>query len=288
MKYRFIRDHVGQFSVWRMCRVFGVSRSGYYSWQSRRPSARRQDNHRLLQEIRQIHGAAKGRVGSPAVFHELLARRVRCSRKRVERLMRDNGLRSCHGRRFRPATTQSNHRFPVAANLLNQQFTETRPDKVWLTDITYIRTREGWLYLAAVLDLGTRMIVGWSAGKDLSRQLTIRALTTAIRRRHPPSGLLHHSDRGVQYACHDYQALLNRHGFVPSMSRKGNCYDNAVMESFFHTLKVELVHRENYRTRLQATNDLFEYVEIYYNRKRRHSSLNYMTPSEYDEHASAA
>lgn len=288
MKYRFIRDHVGQFSVWRMCRVFGVSRSGYYSWQSRRPSARRQDNHRLLQEIRQIHGAAKGRVGSPAVFHELLARRVRCSRKRVERLMRDNGLRSCHGRRFRPATTQSNHRFPVAANLLNQQFTETRPDKVWLTDITYIRTREGWLYLAAVLDLGTRMIVGWSAGKDLSRQLTIRALTTAIRRRHPPSGLLHHSDRGVQYACHDYQALLNRHGFVPSMSRKGNCYDNAVMESFFHTLKVELVHRENYRTRQQATNDLFEYVEIYYNRKRRHSSLNYMTPSEYDEHASAA
>lgn len=288
MKYRFIRDHVGQFSVWRMCRVFGVSRSGYYSWQSRRPSARRQDNHRLLQEIRQIHGAAKGRVGSPAVFHELLARRVRCSRKRVERLMRDNGLRSCHGRRFRPATTQSNHRFPVAANLLNQQFTETRPDKVWLTDITYIRTREGWLYLAAVLDLGTRMIVGWSAGKDLSRQLTIRALTTAIRRRHPPSGLLHHSDRGVQYACHDYQALLNRHGFVPSMSRKGNCYDNAVMESFFHTLKVELVHRENYRTQLQATNDLFEYVEIYYNRKRRHSSLNYMTPSEYDEHASAA
>lgn len=283
MIFRFIRDHAEQFSVGKMCRVLGVSRSGYYAWRQRPPSRRKQANERLLVEIKAIHAKKNhDTYGSPRVHEELSENGISCGRHRVARLMKHHGIRARQARKFRPVTTDSKHTLPVAENVLDRQFTAKRPDTVWAGDITYIRTRQGWLYLAVVLDLFSRMVVGWAASKDLSRHLPLRALHMALGRRKPPPGALFHSDRGSQYASQDYQDLLAAHGLVCSMSRKAECYDNAVVESFFHTLKVEQVHLRDYLTHREATADLFEYIEVFYNRQRRHSHLGRVSPAAFE------
>ena len=263
-----------------MCQLLGVSRSGYYAWRGRGESARSHATRRLVFEMGLIHKEFRQVYGSPRMHRELCARGHVCSVNRVARLMRIHGIRARRRGKFRPATTDSGHSFPVAANVLARRFSVTEPNRVWVADITYIPTEEGWLYLAVTLDLYSRRVVGWCAGDDLSRRLPLRALQMALENRRPAPGLIHHSDRGVQYASGDYQALLARRGLQCSMSRKGNCYDNAVMESFFGTLKNELVHHQTYWTRRQAISDLFEYIEVFYNRRRRHSFLGYRTPAE--------
>ncbi len=264
-----------------MCRTLGVSTSGYYDWRQRPESQRRRENQRLVVEIKTIHQESRRTYGAPRIHRELQARGLCCSRKRVARLMRLHGLRAKQKRRFK-ATTDSQHGLPVAENLLEQRFTPSAPDVVWAADITYIWSEQGWLYLAVVVDLFSRRIIGWSMRPTLKRQLVIEALEMALKRRQPGEGLLHHSDRGSQYASRDYQELLAGHGILCSMSRRGNCYDNAPVESFFATLKKELVHHRRYRSRAEAKADLFEYIEVWYNRKRRHSSLGYLSPVAYE------
>lgn len=281
MRYAFIEGHRSEHGVEKMCRVFEVTRSGYYAWRKRPLGNRRQEDERLLKAIKRIYQQHKGRYGSPRVAKQLQAEGIRCGKNLVARLMKANGLQATAKRKFK-VTTDSRHSNPVAPNLLGQDFTATQPNQVWVTDITYVPTLEGWLYLAAVMDLYSRQIVGWAMDHTLTRELVIRALRQAIGRRNPPQGLIHHSDRGCQYASHEYQHLLRKHGFLPSMSRKGDCYDNACMESFFHTLKVELIHRERYRTRSQARLSIFEYTEAYYNRVRLHSTLGYVSPYDYE------
>ncbi len=265
-----------------LCECLGLSTSGYYSWRRRRPSRREQANRELLDEIRAIHQAGRGTYGSPKI-HQLLQRRGRrCSRKRVARLMRLNGIVAKRQGCFK-RTTQRNAKRPIAANHLAQQFTATQPNQVWLADITYIRTREGWLYLAAVMDLYSRQVIGWSMSKRMTDELTVTALHMAIRKRLPSAGkLLHHSDRGSQYASKNYQQLLTRYGVQVSMSGTGNCYDNAPMESFFSLLKTELVHHERYMSRRQARTSLFDYIEVFYNRQRVHSAIGYLAPAEFE------
>lgn len=283
MKFRFIRDHADRFGVERMCRVLGVSRSGYYAWRRRRPSRRAQENQRLLVEVKAIHATKNhDTYGSPRMHRELRERGLRCGRHRVARLMKKQGIQAKQARKFRPVTTDSKHALPVAPNRLERDFSATGPDQVWAADITYIRTREGWLYLAVILDLFSRLVVGWAVGDTLSRHLPLRALQMALGRRRPRPGTVHHSDRGSQYASQDYQDLLAQEGLLCSMSRKGDCYDNAVVESFFDTLKVEQVYHQDYRTRREATADLFEYIEIFYNRQRRHSYLGQVSPAEFE------
>jgi putative transposase len=235
----------------------------------------------LLGQIRDVFDRRRGVYGSPRIYRELVGQGIRCSLNRVARLMRVNRLRAAQAKRRRPRTTQSNHKLPVAANLLEQDFTVREPDRVWVSDITYIRVAKRWLYLAVVLDLGSRMVVGWSMSDSLSHRLALDSLSMAIRRRHPKTELIHHSDRGIQYASHAFQAALKSHGIRGSMSRKANCYDNAVAESFFHTLKVEETHRQNYRTMDEARSRLFDYIEVFYNRVRMHSTLEYKSPEEY-------
>ena len=283
MTFRFIRDHAGRFCVERMCHVLGVSRSGYYAWRGRRPSRRARANQRLLVEVKAIHAKKNhDTYGSPRVHRELQKRGRVCGRHRVARLMRKHGIRAKQVRRFRPVTTDSKHALPVAPNRLDRDFSATGPDQRWAADITYIRTGEGWLYLAVILDLFSRLVVGWAVGDSLCRHLPLRALQMALGRRRPRPGMLHHSDRGSQYASGDYQDLLAQHGLVCSMSRKGDCYDNAVVESFFDSLKVERVYHQDYRTRREATADLFEYIEIFYNRQRLHSYLGHVSPAEFE------
>jgi putative transposase len=282
VRFAFIRDHDRQFPVDLMCQVLDVSRSGYYAWRDRPRSQQAQREAELVEQIREIHTASRGNYGSPRVWFELAKRGVRCSQNTVARLMRQYGIRSKTKRRFVVRTTDSRHDHPVAANRLNRQFEQPLPNQAWAADITYIPTAEGWLYLAAVIDLCSRKIVGWSTADHLRAELVCDALQMAVTHREPTDKLLHHSDRGVQYACDDYQGLLSRHGMIPSMSRTGNCYDNAVMESFFGTLKTELIHHETYATRAEAQLALFDYIEVYYNRQRRHSTLGYMTPAEFE------
>lgn len=281
MKFEFIEAEKAQFPVAFMCRHLGVSRAGFYAWRERPPSARELDDERLLAEIRTIHTESKGRYGSPRVRRELAAKGIDASKHRVARLMQENGLRGRRGRRFRH-TTDSNHALPVAPNTLAQDFTADAPNRVWVTDITYISTREGWLYLAAILDLYSRRVVGWSMSERITRQLALDALAMALRTRVPGRGLLHHSDRGSQYASGDYQTALAAAGITCSMSRKGNCYDNAVAESFFATLKTELVHDEDWATRAEARSAIFEYLEVFYNRRRLHSSIGYVSPEAFE------
>lgn len=281
MRYHFIAAHRRLFRVEKMCRVLKVSRSGYYGWLKRPESRRSQENRFLLWEIKVVHERNRKTYGSPRVTAELRAQGVVCSENRVARLMRVNGIRAKTKRKFK-ATTDSKHRLPVAPNLLERQFSVDHPNQVWLSDITYVWTAEGWLYLAGVLDLYSRMVVGWSMGARLTSRLTVDALTQAIGRRRVQPGLLHHSDRGSQYAAGDYQCLLLQHGMICSMSRKGDCYDNAVMESFFATLKRELVLCERFATRDDAKAKIFEYIEVFYNRQRRHSSLGYQSPVEFE------
>jgi putative transposase len=278
----FINDHQAQFPVSVMCSVFQVSRSGYYAWNKRPESKRSKENRELSQEIAAIHRESDGIYGSPKIHGELQRRGKRHGKNRIVRLMRKDGLYSKTKRKFR-VTTDSNHSQPVAPNLLNREFSPARLNQVWVCDITYIWTAEGWLYLAIVMDLFSRTIVGWSMAERMTRQLAMDALTLAAKRRNPPRGLLHHSDRGSQYASDDYQALLTKHGMVCSMSRTGNCWDNAPAESFFGILKRELIFHKRYLSRSQARQSIFDYIERFYNRRRIHSSLGYLTPNEFEE-----
>ena len=264
-----------------MCRVQEVSTSGYYDWRGRAESQRKKQDRRLVVEIKAIHRQSRQTYGSPRIHDQLKDRGIRCGKKRVARLMQLHGLRAKQTRRFK-ATTDSKHTLPVADNVLSRQFTPSAPDVVWAADITYIPTRQGWLYLAVVLDLFSRRVVGWSMHKRLDRSLVLDALEMALRGRSPGPGLIHHSDRGSQYASGDYQALLEAQQMISSMSRRGNCWDNAPVESFFSTLKRELVHHRRYQTRAEARAELFEYIEVWYNRRRRHSSLGYQSPAEYE------
>jgi len=276
-------SHAEEFRVDLMCHVLQVSRSGYYAWRRRPASAQARRRSQLLEQIQAAHAESRKTYGSPRVHAELEAQGVSCSKNTVAKLMREHALRSKMRRRFVVRTTDSRHEHPVFENRLNQQFEQPSTNQAWAADITYIPTAEGWLYLAAVIDLCSRRIVGWATADHLRAALPCQALQRALDQRDPPtSELLHHSDRGVQYACDEYQQLLAEWGITPSMSRTGNCYDNAVMESFFGTLKTELVHHETYHSRAAAHQALFEYIEVFYNRKRRHSALGYRSPIEYE------
>ena len=288
MKFRFISEHRGIFRVGRMCNVLDVSRSGYYAWFKRPESRRKKENRKLTDQIKAIHSEKHKKVyGSPRIYRELRDKGVFCSRNRVARLMKQEGLRSIVPRKYK-ATTDSRHNLPVAPNLLKQDFDIKEPNKVWLADITYIATVEGWLYLASIMDLGSRRIKGWSMNNRLTKELALDALKMALCHDPQAKGITHHSDRGSQYASHDYQKLLKDNGLMCSMSRKGNCWDNAPMESFFHTLKTEWVFRFKYKTRQAAKASLFDYIEIFYNRDRRHSALLYMNPCQYELYKMAA
>lgn len=283
MKYQFIAAHREEFEITVMCRVLAVSRSGYYAWLKRPTSPRKMADQELIQQIQEIHQQSRQTYGSPRIQAELAENGVNCSHKRVARLMRDEELFAKQSRKFKVTTTDSAHPYPVAPNLLDQDFTASRPNEKWLVDITYIPTAEGWLYLAVVMDLYSRRIVGWAMSDSLERHLVIAALQMATKMRQPPPGLLHHSDRGSQYASDDYQALLTKYQIQGSMSRTGNCYDNAPMESFFGTLKTELVHHCHYPTKAEAKTDIFEYIEVFYNRFRRHSALYYQSPVNFEQ-----
>jgi putative transposase len=282
LTFSFIRENQAEFPISIMCSVFDVSRSGYYVWLKQPEGKKRQEDQALLTVIKEIHQESDRTYGSPRVHRELQRRGKRYGRNRVARLMRKDGLRAKTKRKFK-ATTNSQHQLPVAANLLNREFTPERPNQVWVADITYIWTGEGWLYLAIVLDLFSRAIVGWSMSERMTRGLVIDAYILAVKRRNPPPGLIHHSDRGSQYASTAFQVLLAKYGTTCSMSRKGNCWDNAPAESFFGTLKRELVFHCQYSTRSEARQSIFSYIERFYNRKRIHSSLGYRTPNEVDE-----
>jgi transposase InsO family protein len=278
LRYEFINAHRQEFEITVMCRVLQVSRSGYYAWRRRPVSAREMANQQLTQQIEEIHQRSRQTYGSPRIQAELADNGVTCGHNRVARLMQQAGLRAKQKRKFKVTTTNSVHNYPVAPNLLDQDFEASRPNEKWIGDITYIATDEGWLYLAAVMDLYSRRIIGWAMGDSLERWLPLAALQMAIETRQPPPGLLHHSDRGSQYASDDYQAVLTKHQMQSSMSRTGNCYDNAPIESFFGTLKTELVHHRHYATRAEAKTDIFEYIEVFYNRFRRHSTLDNLCP----------
>jgi len=282
VRYQFIEEHRDQYPVTLMCRILAVTRSGYYEWRKRPLSARKMADLLLLRHIQDIFEQSRETYGSYRIQAELADEGIRCGRKRVARLRREHNLEPKTVQPFKVVTTDSNHKLPVAPNRLNQQFSADRPDQIWLTDITYVPTAEGWLYLAVVLDLYSRRIVGWAMRDSLHRQLVIEALHMAITVRQPAPGLLHHSDRGSQYASDDYQALLTQARMVASMSRKGNCYDNAPVESFFGTFKTELVFHQQYATRAEARLDIFEYIEVFYNRFRRHSALGYKSPVKYE------
>jgi transposase InsO family protein len=282
VRFRFIATEKAQFPVRVLCRTLQVSRAGFYAWQDRAPSARAQADERLGVEIAAIHAESRQRYGSPRIHAELVERGCRTGRKRVARLMRGHGLAARRRRRFR-VTTQSRHLFPIAPNVLARQFERAAPNQAWVTDITYIPTGEGWLYLAVILDLCSRFAVGWAMHDRITDDLTLDALGMALSRRRPSPGLLHHSDRGRQYASGDYQRLLAEHEIVGSMSRRGNCWDNAVAESFFASLKVELVHDATWSTRTAARAELFEYLEVFYNGRRRHSALGYLSPRAFEQ-----
>jgi len=265
-----------------MCRVFEVSRSGYYRWLKRKPSQRHLDNQRLDTQIREIYEQSKGRYGSPKITQELRDQGRKVGKNRVAERMRKAGLRSKIRRKYR-VTTNSKHKFPVAPNLLERNFTAQAPDRVWVSDITYLATKTGWLYLTVIIDLFSRMVVGWALSSSLSHEMVVVALKRAIRRRGPTNGLVFHSDRGVQYACTGFRDELEGHGFVQSMSRKGDCWDNAVAESFFAIMKTELVYHERYEGHQDTLHSIFEYIEVFYNRQRRHSTLEYLCPAEYEK-----
>ena len=264
-----------------MCRALHVSRSGYYSWRHRPESNRSRSNRILLPHIRIVHAQSRKNYGSPRVTDELVACGLTCGENRVARLMRENGIRAKRSRKFK-VTTNSKHNYPVAPNRLKRRFEVSTPNSVWVSDITYIWTSEGWLYLAGVLDLYSRRIVGWSMKPRMTEDLTLEALNQAIMQRQPQDGLLHHSDRGSQYASGNYQKLLKENQIICSMSRKGDCWDNAVMESFFATLKMELVYHEKFVTRDDAKSKIFDYIEMFYNRQRRHSTLGGKSPAEFE------
>jgi transposase InsO family protein len=280
MRFRFIEDRRADYPVRILCDVLEVSPAGYYAWRSRPESRRAAANRQLVNDIKRVHRDTHGRYGSPRIHVELKAQGRGVSRGRIERLMRHHGIRAIMARPHRVRTTDSRHDLPIAPNLLDRNFVAPAPNCVWLADITYVETDQGWLYLATVMDLYSRRIVGWAMAEHLRAELPLAALQMAIAAKRPGAGLIHHSDRGVQYASADYRKLIQSAGFRASMSRKGNCYDNAPMESFFHTLKTELVHHTLYATRQEAARDIFAYIEGFYNRTRRHSAIGYISPIE--------
>jgi transposase InsO family protein len=263
-----------------MCSVLEVSHSGYYEWKERPLSARAQENQQLIEQIKSSHKKSRATYGSPRIVRDLIESGIRAGRNRIARLMRGIGLRARCKRAFR-VTTDSNHVLPVALNHLDRNFIQPTINTHWVGDITYIPTKEGWLYLAVVIDLASRKVVGWSMKNRMSRSLVVSALKSAVLRRRPGAGTLFHSDQGSQYASNDFQAVLREHGMIASMSRKGECWDNAVAESFFGTLKAE-IGKEIWDTRRDAQSDIFEYVEVWYNRQRRHSTLGYMSPESFE------
>lgn len=281
MKYAVIDAHRQEFGIRLMCRMLGISHSGYYDWRDREPSPREQSRAQLDERVRQAFVAEKGRAGAPRLKRRLQAQGHRAGRHQIAQSLRRQGLRAKAARKYK-ATTNSNHRLPVAANLLQQDFSALRANQKWVCDITYLWTEEGWLYLATVLDLYSRLIVGWAMSERMTAEFTCDALRMAIFRRHRPRGAIVHSDRGSQYCSREHRRLLKEHGLVCSMSAKGDCYDNAAMESWNHSLKVEAVHGERFATRAQARAALFEYIEVYYNRQRLHSALGYLSPTEFE------
>lgn len=278
-----MRAHESEYSVRDLCRAFGISRSHYYSYREGPPGPRARQEEELLEQIRRIDRAHKGCYGSPRITQKLREEGWRCGRGRVARLMRENGIRARAPKRFVPCTTDSNHGGPIAPNRLAQLQSLERLDQVWTSDITYIRLPNRWAYLALVMDLFSRRILGWSLQEHMRAGLVMEALQRAFLVRHPPAGMLHHSDQGVQYASFKYQSLLAEHHILPSMSRRGNCYDNAAMESFIGTLKSELHAPRGFPSAPQARTALFEYIEVFYNRKRLHSSLGYRSPVAFEE-----
>lgn len=275
--------HAQEFSVKAMCRVLGVSRSGYYSWRERdsRLSPRALRRRQLDQHVSEAFAARKGRSGSPELVLDLRDGGIHCNRKTVANSMREQGLRAKAAKKFK-ATTNSKHSLPVAPNLLDQKFVASKPNEKWVGDITYLWTNEGWLYLAVMIDLYSRMVVGWAMSERMTTPLVTDALMMALWRRQKPKGVIVHSDRGSQYCSHDYQKVIANHALVCSMSRKGNCYDNACAESFFHSLKVELVHGEKFVTRAELKQAVFEYIEVDYNRNRRHSANGQISPAAFE------
>jgi transposase InsO family protein len=287
VKFGWIDRHKSQFEVRLMCEVLDVSKSGYYAHKRRPISGRKERRQTIVGAIRAAHAASRGTYGSPRVAVELKASGgPSACQNTIAKYMRQEGIVSKIKRRFRVGTTDSNHDHPIADNVLDRRFDDREltpaPDRTWCVDITYVPTRQGWLYVAVVMDLFSRKIVGWAMADHLRAELCMNALSMAIERRRPVQSLLHHSDRGVQYACDGYREFLARHAIQASMSRTGNCYDNAAMESFFGTLKTELVHHEDYATREQARSSVFEFIEVFYNRQRRHSAIGYMSPETFE------
>lgn len=283
MKYQFMKDNSTHFPKVKMAEIFNVSISSYYAWLKRKPSAHEQRDKELLAEIKRIFKEMRKKYGSPRIYRELKNTYYHCSRSRVARLMRENGLVARRKKRFK-ITTDSKHDYPISPNLLKRDFFSKSINECWVSDITYIDTNEGWLYLCTILDLFSRKVVGWSMASHMRAELAIDALDMAVKHRNPPKNLLFHSDRGVQYASKDFRKKLESYNMVQSMSRKGNCWDNAPAESFFSTLKMEEVYtHKKYQTREGARKSIFEYIEVFYNRKRSHSFLDYKSPAEYEE-----
>jgi putative transposase len=278
MKYEFIKGHRDRYRLQSMCNVLKVSRSGYYAWKKRSPSNRERENMELLKRIQEIYKKRRRIYGSPRIRHELNEEGIGCGKNRVARIMKENGIRAYIRKRFR-GRVESRPNEPGSPNLL---INGKQTDRVWASDITYVYTREGWLYVSAVMDVRTRKIVGLSMKNRLTQELTTDALVQALKQVRPGKGLIHHSDRGKQYGSYAYKALLKQYGLQSSMSRSGNCYDNAHIESFWSTLKKELVYGEKYRTRRDARLSIFEYIEVFYNRIRRHSALGYRSPEQFE------
>ena len=291
MKYACIRLHRQEFSLASMCSALEISRAGFYAAEGRVASARGRENEVLSALITTIHKKSRQTYGSPRIHREVREGGWKCGRQRIVRLMREAGLRGRWKLRWRPQTTNSKHGYRVPDNLLQRRFSVKEiggPDRAWVGDITYVRTGEGWLYLAVLLDLGSRMVVGWAMGESLEAELSVTALRMALGRRQPKPGLLHHTDRGVQYAATDYRELLAAHQITASMSRRANCYDNALAESFFATLRWELLDRQQWPTRAAARSAIFEYIEVWYNRHRRHSTLGYLSPVQFEQRLRSA
>ncbi len=282
MKYAFIHTQRHRHTVRRLCSVRQVSRSGYYASLTRMPSQRHRANQQLLTKIRVIHKQSRGNYGADKTWHVLRAQGETCGRHRVARLRQINGIEAKRKQRFRASSAAKNNQ-PAAPNILNRQFNVEQPDRVWVSDTTFIPTRKGWLYLAVILDLYSRRVVGWSMSDKNNQHLVIDALQMAIQQRSPCSGLLLHSDQGIQYACSAYRAVAKAHDMIQSMSRKGNCHDNAVAESFFNNLKNELVHQVTFDNREAAKAAIFDYMEIFYNRQRIHQTLGYQTPEQFEK-----
>lgn len=284
MRFRFIDQAKKEFPAYRLCHLMGVSQSGYFAWKARPASRRQHDDMVMLTHIRSAYFLSHETYGSPRMTRELQDQGFTVGRRRIARLMRENGLHARHKKRFRK-TTDSHHAFPVAPNIIAQDFATTSPNQKWGADISYIWTREGWLYLAVVIDLFARRVVGWAVSDRLHRQLALRALEKAITMRRPPKGLIHHSDRGSQYCALDYQGMLKTNGIIISMSGKGNCYDNAMVETFFKTLKSELIWRTVFQTRHDAEVAIAHYIDGFYNPARRHSALDYLSPIQFEQNA---